>query len=85
MDGQSFRKNGWPMLSKYAEANAFNTGGATVNSPFGEGRPEAAPIMCSLVLKALASAYFESIGHPFFQKHWPSTYYKGLQPLPREK
>ena len=26
-----------------------------------------------LALKALASAYDESVGHPFLLKHWPST------------
>ena len=27
-DGQFFRKNGWPMLLTYVEANALNTSGA---------------------------------------------------------
>ena len=35
--------------------------------------------MCApLVLKALTSAYFKSIGQPSSQKHWPSTYPQNL-------
>ena len=78
-------------LSKYAEANAFNTSGAHNDfprssglrppAPFGEGWPEVAPIMCCASIKALASAYFKITGHPFFVKHWPSTFYKRRQAL----
>ena len=59
------------MLLILAEANAFNTSGAyhefpkwgwrrSPPAPFGEGRPEAAPIICSASIK--------SIGHYLFQK-----------------
>ena len=74
------------MLSKYAEANAFNTSGThnecrkwgqrwKAAGPVWEGQLEAATLCVMLILIALASAYFKSIGHPFFQTHWTSTYY----------
>ena len=57
------------MLLKYVEANAFNTRGAH-NEGAACGRPSpngAGGALCApLVLKALASAYSKSIGHPFF-------------------
>jgi hypothetical protein len=79
------RKNGWPMLLKYAEANAFNTSGAYNEFPkWGVaegGRPhlgwggQTPPSLCApLASKALASAYFKSIGQLFFQKRWPSIF-----------
>ena len=63
-----FCKNGWPMLLEYAEANALNTSEA--HNGGGLGRPHLGNSLCApLVLKALASAYLKSIGHPFCFKH----------------
>ena len=57
---QCFWNIGRPMLLVLAEHNM----GAP--SSFGERRQEAAPLCAPLVLKALASAYLKSIGHPLF-------------------
>ena len=71
------------MLLILAEANAFNTSGAYNEfpkwgrppAPFGEGRPEAAPIICSasteshwppLVLKALATTFLKALANYLF-------------------
>ena len=64
------------MLLKYAEANAFNTRAAHNGVGDGAGglRPHLGNSRCApLVLKALASAYFKSIGHPFIENDWPPT------------
>jgi hypothetical protein len=59
------------MLSKYAKDDALNPSGAHHKflkwgqspAPFGEGRPEAALIMCSASIRKL--------GLRIFQKIWP--------------
>jgi hypothetical protein len=66
------------MLVKYVDANAFNThneapngaGGRRPAAPFGEGRPEAAPIVCSASIK--------SIGLRIFWMLWPPILLKAL-------
>ena len=58
------KTNGWPLILEYVEANTFNTSGAhnkfpksgrrpKAAGPFGEGRPEEAPIMCSASIKSI--------------------------------
>ena len=79
VEGQGFQNHGWPLLLKYAEANAFDTSGAhnggglrpavpPQKGPAAVGRrPHLGNSLCApLVLKVLASASIESIGHPLF-------------------
>ena len=61
------------MLSRYAEANAFNTseahneGGLWPPLPKWGRRTHLGNSLCvPLVLKALACAHLKNIGHPFF-------------------
>ena len=55
----AFKTSVWPMLLILAEANfLYNTSGAyndfpKMGGPFGEGRPEAAPIICSASIKSI--------------------------------
>ena len=69
MGGQCFEHIGRPMLLILAEhiMNSPNgAGGRGPLAPFGKGRLEAAPIMCSANIKNICLAYFNSIGYPFF-------------------
>ena len=54
----AFKTSGWPMLLMLAEANALNTSGGYNEfprppAPFGEGRPEATPIIWSASIKSI--------------------------------
>ena len=76
----AFKTNGWPMLLKYVEANAFNTSRAYNESPIWGRRPKAAPIICSSSIKSIGHrSFLTALTTHLFEKDWPSTYYKSQQ------